>query len=179
MAFGARFVIGPPDDRQGERAIGSSRQLHAQGDDDPVDTEAEVLVFFGGGDGIEVEPAEGDLCSAFVAEGVIDDDEDPSGREEFGDEGEQEDFGDIVPVPFGGREEGVGSIPVMGGGSSGGLPEFGDGAGTGRDDPGGEELAEGVEGFGPCEDGSQGLDQNGERGDKLIPGTGFLSTGKQ
>ena len=62
-------------------------------------------------------------------------------------------------------------------GLSGGLPDFAEGAGSECDDPSGEELLKGGEAFGPCEAGTEGVYQNEEGGNQLIPDTGFLPSG--
>ena len=69
--------------------------MDAQPDDDPVDAEAEVLLASGGGDGVEEEAAERHLGPALVAQGVIDDDPDGTGRDESGDDQEDEDFAEF------------------------------------------------------------------------------------
>jgi len=63
------------------------------------------LVLAGTQHGVEEEAAEGDLGAALVAEGVIDDEPDGRAGDEVGEEFEQHDAGEVIPVPDGSVEE--------------------------------------------------------------------------
>ena len=128
-------------------AVGPEGETHDQTQDDVVDAEGEDLEAFAAEDGVEEEAAEGDLGTALVAEGVIDDDPNVASGDEVGDEVEAEDGAQFVPVPDGGAEEVVDGIVVLASGEGGGLPDFGRGARAGAEEPGDENVLEVSEGF--------------------------------
>src|SRR5206468_3604212 len=122
----ALLAVGPPEHRQAVIPIGAQGDRDGDPQDDPVDAEAERLVPLGREDGVEEDAAEGHLGAALVAERVVDDDpDDPAGDEMAEDESGQ-DQAQVVPLPGGGAEDGVGRIVMPSGGPSGGLPDLAD-----------------------------------------------------
>lgn len=97
--------------------------------------------------GVEEAAAEGDLGPALVAEGIIDDDPDVALGDEVGEDVEAEDGAEFIPVPLGGAEEVVDGVVVLAPGEGGGLPDFGQGARAGAEEPGDEDVLEVGEGF--------------------------------
>ena len=78
-----------------------------------------------------------------------------------------QDDAQVVPLPGGGVEDGVGGVVVPLGGQPGGLPDLADGARAEADDPAGDQGLEGLEDLG-VEAIAERLYQRGEAGDKLI-----------
>jgi hypothetical protein len=102
-----------------------------------------------------------------VAERIVDGDpDDPTGNQMCEDQRGQDDP-QVVPLPGGGVEHGVGGVVMTSGGQAGGLPDLADGAWAKADDPTGDERLEGGEDLG-METTAERLYQSGEAGDKLI-----------
>ena len=117
--------------------------------------------------GVEEDAAEGDLGAALVAEGVVDHDPDHAAGDQVGEDQGGQDDAQVVPLPGGGVEDGVGGVVVPLGGQPGGLPDLADGARAEADDPAGDQGLEGLEDLG-AEAIAERLYQGGEAGDKLI-----------
>ena len=118
---------------------------------------------------IEEDAAEGDLGAALVAECVIDNDPDHPAWDQMTEDQRGQDDAQVIPLPGGGVEDGVGGIVMPPRGPSGGLPDLADGARAEADDPTGEQGLEGGEDAG-VEAIAEGLYQDGERRNKLIHG---------
>ena len=98
--------------------------------------------------GVEEDAAEGDLGPPLVAERVIDDDPDHAAGDQVGQDQRGQDDAQVVPLPGGGMEDGVGGIVVPLGRQPGGLPDLADGARAEADDPAGDQRLEGLEDLG-------------------------------
>jgi hypothetical protein len=96
-------------------------------------------------DGVEEDTGEGDLDAALVAERVIDDDPDDAARDEVAEDQCGQDEAQVIRLPGGGSEDGIGSVVMAPGGPSGGLPDLADGPQPEADDPSGEQRLEGGE----------------------------------
>ena len=99
-------------------------------------------------DGVEEDAAEGDLGPPLVAEGVIDGDPDDAAGDQVGQDQRGQDDAQVVPLPGGGVEDGVGGVVVPLGGQPGGEPDLADGAWPLAGDPAGEQGLEGLEDLG-------------------------------
>jgi len=93
--------------------------------------------------GVEEDAAESDLGAALVTEGVVDDQPDRRTWDEIAEQLDEEDAGDVVPVPDGSIEEPIGAGVVGVGRLAGGLPDPGEGAPAQAGDPGYHEQREG------------------------------------
>ena len=161
------LAVESPQHRQAEVTVGTHRHRHSDAQDDPVEAEAQGLVPLRREDRVEEDAAEGDLGAALVAESVVDDQPHDSARDQVAqDQGGQNDA-QVVPLPDGGMEHGIGRVVMPLGGQSGGLPDLADGARPEADDPTGEEGLKRGEDTG-VKAVAEGLYQGGERGDKLI-----------
>ena len=163
------LAIEPPEHRQAVVAVGAHRHRDGDAQDDPVEAEPQGLVPLRREHGVEEDAAEGDLGAALVAEGVVDDDPDHAAGDQVGQDQGGQDDAQVVPLPGGGAEDGVGGIVVPLGGPPGGLPDLAEGARAEADDPTGEHGLEGREDLG-VEAIAERLYQGGERRDKLIHG---------
>ncbi len=121
----------------------------------------------GGQDGVEEDPPEGDLGAALVAQRVVDDQPHDAPGDQVGEDQGGQDDSQVVPLPAGGVEHGIGGVVVPLRGEAGGLPDLADGARADTDDPPGEEHLEGLEDL-DAEAFAEGSYQVGEAGDKLI-----------
>jgi hypothetical protein len=118
-------------------------------------------------DGVEEDATEGDLGAPLVAEGVVDDDPDHAAGDQVGQDQGGQDDAQVVPLPGGGVEDGIGGVVVSLGRQAGRLPDLAEGAGAEADDPTGEQGLEGREDLG-VEVVAERLYQRGEAGDKLV-----------
>jgi hypothetical protein len=84
-----------------------------------------------------------DLGTAFVAEGVVCNQPDARAGDEGGQELDQEDTTDFVPVPGGRAEKAKSGVVAVIGGAAGGFPDAADGAASQADNPGRDHEAEG------------------------------------
>src|SRR5512135_1913504 len=104
-----------------------------------------------------------------MAEGVIDDDPDhPAGDQVGQDQGGKDDT-EVIPLPDGGMENGVGGVVMALGRQPGGEPDLADGAWPLAEDSAGEQGLEGLEDLGMEAVGERRY-QGSERGDKLVHG---------
>ena len=122
--------------------------------------------------GVEEDAAEGDLGAALVAEGVVDGDPDHAAGDQVDEDQGSQDKAQVVPLPAGGVEDGIGGAVVPLGGQAGGLPDRADGARAEADNPSGDQGLEGREDLG-VEAIAERLYQGGEAGDKLIHRAGL------
>ena len=123
-------------------------------------------------DRVEEDAAEGDLGPPLVAEGVIDGDPDDAAGDQVGQDQRGRDEAQVVPLPTGGVEDGVGGVVVPLGRQPGGEPDLGDGPWPLAGDPAGEQGLEGLEDLGVEAVGERRY-QGGERRDKLSHGAGL------
>src|SRR6185295_3430134 len=92
--------------------------------------------------------AEGDLGPALVAEGVVDGDPGDGAGDEVGEDQGGQDEAQVVPLPAGGAEDGIGGVVVPPGGQAGRLPDGAEGVRAEADDPAGDQGLEGGEDLG-------------------------------
>jgi hypothetical protein len=166
------LAIAAPEHRQAVVTIGTEWQRDSDPEHDPVEAEAEGLVFLGREDGIKEDPAEGDLGSPLVAERIIDDDPDDPTGDQMGQDQCGQDEAQVVPLPDGGMEDCVGGVMMPLGGQPGSEPDLADGTWPLTDDPAGEQRLERLEDLG-MEAVLERHYQGGERGDKLRHGAGL------
>src|SRR5262249_24485955 len=167
------LALDPPEDRQAEVAVGPPRHRHGEAQHDVVEAEPQDLAAPRGEDRVAEDAAEGDLGPALVAEGVVDDQPDHAAGDQSGEDERGQDDPQVVPLPGGGVEDGVGGVVVPPGGQPGGLPDIADGVRAGAGDPAGEQGLGGLEDL----DGgavAQRRYQFGQAGDKLVHGGGPL-----
>ena len=88
-------------------------------------------------DGIEEDTPKGDLGPSFVGQGIVEDDPESHARCQ-GQNVEQEQAADLIPVPDGLAEEAVGSGMIALLRVAGGFPDSADGTASQTDDPGGD-----------------------------------------
>src|SRR6185312_7287741 len=117
--------------------------------------------------GVEEDAAEGDPGAALVAERVVDGHPDHAVGDQVGEDQGGQDDAQVVPLPAGGVEDGIGGVVVPLGGQPGGLPDGADGVWAEADDPSGDQGLKGREDLG-VEAIAEGLYQGDEAGDKLI-----------
>src|SRR5262249_38663410 len=121
---------------------------HGDAEHDVVEAEPQDLAAPRGEDGVAVDAAEGDLGAALVAEGVVDDQPDDDAGDQVGEDERGQDDPQVVPVPDGGAEDGVGGVVMPLGGQARGLPGAADGVRAIAEDPAGEQGLEGLEDLG-------------------------------
>ena len=161
------LAIEPPEHRQAEVTVGAHRDRHGDPQHDPVQPEPERLVPLRGEDRVEEDPAEGDLGPALVAEGVVDGDPNDTAGDQMGEDQRGQDDPQVVPLPGGRVEDGIGGVVMAFGGQPGRLPDLADSARAEADDPAGDQRLEGGEDLG-VETIVERLYQRGQAGDKLI-----------
>jgi hypothetical protein len=83
-----------------------------------------------------------------VAEGVVDDDPGHAAGDQMSQDQGGQDDPQVVPLPGGGVEDGLGGVVVPPGRQAGGLPDLTDGAWAEADDPASQERLEGGEDLG-------------------------------
>src|SRR5947209_4064672 len=147
MAWQALLAEGTPQHGQTVIAVGPKGQAHDQAQDDPVDAKAEDLASLAGQNRVEEDATQGDLGAAFVAQRVINGDPDQAGREEMGEQQQAEEGADLVPAPGGGAEQVIDGIDVLFAGTGGDLPDFGEGARAGAEEPGDQDVLKVGEGL--------------------------------
>ena len=116
-------------------------------------------------------PPKATLAPALVTEGLVHDDPDHAAGDQMGEDQGGQDDPQVVPLPGGGVEDGVGGVVVPPGGQPGGLPDLADGARADADDPAGDQDLERLEDLG-AEAIAERRYQRGERGDKLVHRSG-------
>ena len=107
-----------------------------------------------------------------MAERVIDGDPDHAAGDQVGEDQGGRDDPQVVPLPGGGVEDGVGGVVVPLGRQPGGEPDLGDGPWSLAGDPPGEQCLERLEDLG-MEAVGERCYQGSERGDKLSHGAGL------
>jgi hypothetical protein len=172
VAVLALLAVEPPEHRQAVVAVGAEWDRHGDAQHDPVEAEPEGLVLLRGEHGVEEDAAEGDLGPTLVTEGVVDHEPGHAAGDQVGEDQCGQDQAQVVPLPGGGMEDGVGGVVVPLGSQAGGLPDLADGARAKADDPTGDERLEGREDLG-METIAKRLYQSGEAGDKLIHRAGL------
>jgi hypothetical protein len=139
---GGLLAADAPEEVDAEEAILTSGQLHHQPQGDPVGAEPEGLVLLGGEDGIEEDAPEGDLGPALVAEGVVGDEPEGGAGDQDGEQSDEEDATEVVPIPNSLTEQPESGRVVGDVGAPGGLPDSADGAASQGDNPGSSDLGE-------------------------------------
>ncbi len=161
------LAVEPPQHRQTEVTVRAHRHRHGDAQDDPVEAEAEGLVLLGREHRVEEDAAEGHLGATLVAKRIVDGyPNDATGDQVSEDQGGQ-DNAQVVPLPDGGTEYGVGGVVVAPSGPTRGLPDPADSVRAQADNPASDENLKGAEDAG-VKAVAKRLYQCSQRGDKLI-----------